>query len=341
MPFAPLPGPGTRIIPGSGADPLTGEVILLSGVGMAVRPSDLTPGGVILDGAGADPDVPAGLYVPDLATWPATDLALPGGSAYLTLLEALIAGAAPATGTDADNCYALRATGSDEGAIDLPLSTVDGRRFSLDTTEETDLARQSESDSSSNSLVGVATKFRPTADLLVTAAGTYNNSFSSSSTGLGKVVEILNDDRTEVLATSAPSDDSHDGRTWWGLPLLASIELQQGTDYWIGVRKTKPADYLLVQYQNSGGPSYTGSAETPDEPQTLVMTADALAAGLTWRDDPDGDLMFERLTVSPFQVLGGPRGARIAGTLGLEAITLGTPPNVPDQLNVRLQWVSA
>lgn len=296
-----------------------------------------------------DDIAPAGLFIPDVSTWPSTTIKMPSRvgvpsrQRFLDVAEILIAGTAPAAGTTAGDCYALRFAGSIAGSQDVLMDDPATRRFAFDGISGSPAAWAIGSAGTPGTEFGYIGKFRLTGSVTgITALGYYQSNANTS--GDSRVMFLLNEARTEVLATSIVYNDEIYSATSPSTvddliahQLESAIDLTAG-EYWIGVVQAAGAKSIKPQMTN-----YTGTGGAVAAPTSLVpcmklqtqlgSPSDFLAGGAAVSaGSPNAGIKFA--------LYGSPGGTEIDGDLTVSVVTNGTPPNVPTELNVRMTWLA-
>lgn len=335
----------TRLLLPSGEILGPGDVEMNHGVGTTYRKSDA--GALVIDAPAVDKDAPAGIYVPDLSTWPATTLALPGGESYLTMLEALIAGTTPAAGTDGANYHAIRAAGTISGHQDVPLSAEAQREFRYNGAAESMMATQEKKAAEPHFGVGAVDKVTPTADINSVTAVECAGGLNSGGFDTKPRRFIIMDAAFNYLAvTDWHNDDWPQANppTVRQYNLLQSIDLAQDVTYYVGWELQNwdipTSDDVGISGASDLG-AYSGPVLDPGSKAGWQVNPGATS----WADRTQTDWNGGTWTASGFDCIywalyGKPGGVLLTGDIQLSVVTVGAPPNFPTQVNTRLQWAS-
>lgn len=330
----------TRLRPGDdGAWIGPGDLSIAGGIGITARAATLTDG-LIFDGQAIDKDAPAGLFVPDVSSWPTTTLAIPSGRTRLTYLELLIAGTTPGA-ADASNYWRLNVQGATDGLMQLAMSDS-VRRFAFDGLTPVLIADNPDGGSawSDTPATTYAQPFVPLSDLNVSSVSHIRNGNGSASSAWGtrRRWALLDADRN-LMAWTEWNDTDYTGltdRVRLTLALTSTQELKQGTTYYFAAQFE---DGTVAQYIARGASSGSETGvEAPDTTKLLGRTDIYDPTQL----DPATDLLRpgdEVLRGATFGLHGSPSGVIIDGaTMDISFDTVGTPPADPTNVNMRMQW---
>lgn len=314
-----------------------GDIDLEGGIGINPR-RRAVDGALVLDAPNVDKDAPAGLYVPDLSTWPATSLRLPGGSSYLMLLEALIAGTTPGA-ADAANCYEFNIAGSSAGSQGLRLDS-DVRAHYWDATELGTIADTGNILGSPSGRPSWAQRIVPGGDITVDALEfVVRTAVYGSHAGQQWRAVILNSNMTSELGASPYDTDGWSEDVWRTFTLSESVDLTGGVAYWIAFECANTSLRTQPREGNTGphsGITFTASQDGGKKAIPYGSADNTFVNHASLETDTSGgpEPMASRL-------LGAPGGVLLTGdTIDLSAIVNGVPPAVPSQVNVRLQWAA-
>lgn len=351
-PPAAIPATESRLRVGAdGAFLGPGDIPVIGGKTLIVRPSQIHEHGLVLDAPRQLSIAPAGIFVPDVSTFPATTLNMPDETAYLQMVELAVAGAAPAAGTDADNHWRIRVAGTSQGEQTLPMHTEGGRIYRYSTFDDIQLGAHNRHNSRVNAAGAYAQQFRvSTAVTIASLRGRtpFNDTWLWNTTGspdeyLWLRMVLIGPDG-EYLATSHPVwSGTYSDDLWVDFPLGESVDLAQNTDYWVGYEPVTGhsgggtlVGFSVATNSNGGSTWDTGIVDTTNRQMLQTDSPDNWDARQATTPSAQGPQA--RL---PFQLMGAPSGLLVGGHLEIEFEQIGSPPNAPTDVNVRFNWATA
>lgn len=350
-PPAPIP---TRLRAGDAGELRAGDLTLVPGTGIIVAESGDRR--FVINGPAPRPRVASHLFLPgtlavgQVATFDNPD---PVTGVTLTALEVNL-GTAP-SGADPDNNLTLRVSGSEDGQVDLPLSS-DSTYHSIDNITDDDICGASTlvEDNASAQLVRCAAQLVEASQTMVATGVRLVQGASLPPSyepgGPNKRFMLLTEDRTTLIAQTIATDDPWlpraggvTPRRWW-LPFPEAVTIEQGTRLWVCFESDAIPDSNddRTTLMGTASPNLIGTSETRAGGRLQMLRIDSGddASSFLATSPQDGVIEYTGLGAWGMALTGGPSFAVLRGaTITVEIIEEGTAPVAGGaDANVSFSW---
>ena len=315
--------------------PYPSRLQLAAGVGIALVESD---GITTIHGPNANPDAPAGLFLPGAAAaGQVGKLWVPSGQAFLTMMEANAA--TPPASADASNHCRLVLAGT-AGSQVVALDTA-GEGYARWTDDDASLLTAETSPGGSVVAYGVATGVEVLSSITVGALGIRGGGGGYSDwSGVPVSVKVVEFDTGTVVA-SGSSTSGTTASDWTPFAFDAPVTLDPG-HYWVVADGGASAPAWAPILGSSGGSSrgdlWSGGLAAYGD--ATIYDGRKRALG-----DSDDWTTWDTIGLgksAAFAFYGAPAATLLTGqelTVSWESV--GAPASAPADVNLRMQWAAA